>query len=293
MGWSSGVRVLIAILSLLVTLLMVAEASYAELEDHQTPRPGAKVRDGVPEAVVVRGPGEREVASARTGGRRGTWTCRYYALLGAQGGAPSGVGPDLVAGAVAPVDGEPYVLLCRDADEQVVRSEILVYRAADPLGGIAAAYRAAEQARTQLPLAPPGIGTSPPAGAPLLVGLPTWLWVDTPWAAQQRSASLGGVTSTVTATPVEVRWEPGDGASLVCRGPGVAFDPARPGAATDCTHTYQRSSRHRPGGRYDVIATVTWQVSWQASTGEAGDLEPVSLTSQLPVTVLEAQAVID
>ena len=66
-------------------------------------------------------------------------------------------------------------------------------------------------------------------------------------AARQRPlvlvATLGGVSATVTATPTQVVWEPGDGSPAVtCTGPGEAYDPSAPDATSDCAHTYIRAN---------------------------------------------------
>jgi hypothetical protein len=153
----------------------------------------------------------------------------------------------------------------------------------------------AAQALRRLPLPAPAVGTSPPADREQLVNLPTWLWVHDDWAARSATASLPGVSVTVTAQPVRVRWEMGDGEHVTCHGPGRRYD-SRVAAAvqtTDCSYTYRRSSAGQPHQRYQVTATMTWHVTW-AATGVAGrgDLGEVFRSTTLQLRVVEGQALI-
>lgn len=246
--------------------------------DHQTPRPGGSVQGGVPEAVVVMGPGERPIAEGRTGGQGGTWTCHYYRQVGGELPDAAGVGDPVV-----PEAGQYVAFVCFDATGAIVHLDARYYEPADPFGGIGAAYRAMEVARERLVLEPPAIGLSPPAGSFQLVGLPTYLAVGDAWATVSETATVGAVSSTVTATPTQVEWDPGDGsAAVVCDGPGSVAEP-------DCTHTYGHSTRGAP---ITLTATITWEVAWTATTGEGGVLPGVTRTSSVDVVVQEAQAVI-
>jgi hypothetical protein len=187
---------------------------------------------------------------------------------------------------IAPADGQYVALVCLDAGGEIVHTDALFYTPADPLAGIGAAYRAMELAREQIVLLEPQIATSPPAGAFQLVGLPTYLSVGAAWATAEQTATVGAVSSTVTATPVEVAWEPGDGSPAVTCATGGSTDQP------DCAHTYIHSSSDADGGTYALTATITWEVTWSATTGEGGALEPVTRTATIPVTVQQAQAVL-
>lgn len=136
--------------------------------------------------------------------------------------------------------------------------------------------------------------TTNPDPSRLLVHVETWLWVQD-WAPVTASASVPGVTVTVTATPERVTWAMGDGGRVVCDGPGTAYDRSRPeqDQSTDCAYTYRRSSAGQPGDAYTVTVTMTWRVSWTA-TGIAadGDLGSVTRTSQFAARVAEGQALI-
>jgi hypothetical protein len=122
--------------------------------------------------------------------------------------------------------------------------------------------------------------------------LPTWLWVSPRWwVARSASASVPGVTVTAVATPMRVRWLTGDGAEYACDG-GTPYtsgvDPTT--ASPDCGHTYTRPSAGRPGGVFQLMATVTWQVSWSGG-GASGTIGPLFSTTTVPVRVVESLSV--
>ncbi len=148
--------------------------------------------------------------------------------------------------------------------------------------------RAAEEARRLLPLGPPNIGVSPPANATQLVGLATWFWVTDPWQPLRASATLDTVTSTVIATPKALTFTLDDGTIFTCIGPGTPYDTSRDPAEqhSDCTHTFERS------GTAAVTATITYATTWTATTGAGGNLDDVTRTTTLALTVEQAQAVI-
>ena len=221
-------------------------------------------------------------SSGGGGGRR--WTCRYRDLV-SDGGSSFTVDYEST-----PVleEGRHYALLCTDEDGQVAYQDLVAWDPADPLAGVAAEERAAEAALAALDVPAPTIATSPAPGAEHLVGLPTWLWLTT-WAPTSATAALGGVSATVAVTPTAVRWDTGDGATVTCTGPGA---PWRPGATSDCTHTWTRRSAAEPGGAFVLTATVEWTASWTATTGASGDLGPLTSTAAVPVRVVEAQAVV-
>jgi hypothetical protein len=56
-------------------------------------------------------------------------------------------------------------------------------------------------------------------------------------------------------------------------------------------HTYTVSSADRPGGTFDLRATVTFTVAWSSNTGQGGTLPAVSRSSAVTVQVGEIQAI--
>jgi hypothetical protein len=152
----------------------------------------------------------------------------------------------------------------------------------------------ARQAYRFLPLPAPTIHTNPPAERQQLANLPTWMWLDREsWGPRTATASIPGLSVTVTAVPVMVTWTMGDGGRVVCDGPGMAFDPAQPTRQPSCGYTYRRSSAGQPADRFTVTATTTWNITWTASgsvTG-GGTLPPLARSAQTTLAVAEVQAI--
>ena len=114
------------------------------------------------------------------------------------------------------------------------------------------------------------------------VGIATWLWV-TPaaWHPVTVDAAVPGLAVAVTARPVSVTWDLGNGASKTCDGPGQVYDFARPAAAqsSSCTYTYAHSS---DGRDLAVSATITWDVTWSWTAGgvtHSGNTLPATTTT--------------
>lgn len=118
-----------------------------------------------------------------------------------------------------------------------------------------------------------------------VVGVETWLWLDQGWSSRSTTASVPGLSATVTAEPSKVVWDMGDGDQTVCNGPGKAWDPNQPSATTDCSYTYPVA------GHFTVTVTVYYATTWSASNGTAGQLAAITGRTSVPVTVNEIQAV--
>ena len=122
-----------------------------------------------------------------------------------------------------------------------------------------------------------------------VVGLPTWLWVETPseqtFGPMTRSASLGGVTVTATAKVTKVLWEMGDGNAVTCRSAGTPFTDGHGGQESpDCGYTYSRQ------GIYTVRATSFWSVDWTSTSGPSGSI-PLQFTQSRIAQIGELQVV--
>jgi hypothetical protein len=126
-----------------------------------------------------------------------------------------------------------------------------------------------------------------------LVGVPTWYWLDrASWAPITTHAAAGPLSVTVTATPSALSIFPGDDQAFACNGPGTPLNDTSTAMAgsPDCGHTYEVVSTQRPAGEYTVVAAITWTVTWQASTGETGATEPVTIQTSTPYVVRQARA---
>lgn len=194
-----------------------------------------------------------------------------------------------------------FALVCRNEAGSYVfssRYAVLPLAAAEPVDPQALA----ELARAQLRLPLPDVAFSPPLDDGddfLLVGLETWLWVEN-WRPASRSASAGGVTATVTATPIRQEWDFAPGVADPeleggCDSGGAAWDPGRPPEAqsSECTFTFTHSSAGRPephGDAYEGHLTVIHELSWTSNVGAGGTLGTVRRTTVVPVRVGEQQA---
>lgn len=145
----------------------------------------------------------------------------------------------------------------------------------------------ARQIREEVPVEVPAPHTSPPADGFQLTGLRTWFWLDRErWVPASVRADVAGVWIEVTATPTSATWDPGDGgAAVTCAGPARPY--AGEGSTTTCGHTYTET------GHLEVGLSVSYAVTWRASTGASGTLDPLVLTASLPLEVEQRQAVID
>lgn len=136
------------------------------------------------------------------------------------------------------------------------------------------------------------------------VNLPTWAWLDkTDFHEVSVTATLdvGGwnLSSTTTAKPVSLKLEPGtEDATLfpasgecAINGDGSIGAPYAKGKADEdppCGITYLRASG---GDAYELQATVTWEITWESTTGENGTLPDGTFGTTQDVTVQEIQAV--
>ena len=226
-------------------------------------------------------------------GKGGSLTCTYHVST-AEVGRNDDVQPVPDGSRVAknPVPGQPYGLTCRDASGNEVVNRVVRYDPATSAPAVDPEVLA-QEAAARLAVSPPQVVLSPKVGLNQITQLPTYMWV-TNWGPDSASASVPGVTATVTAAPTKVTWNMGNGDQVVCNGPGTPFDFSRPeeSQATDCSYTYRHSSTGQPGGVYQVSATMSYDVSWTAEGAPGGGALPdVSATETFPVRVIEIHAV--
>lgn len=157
----------------------------------------------------------------------------------------------------------------------------------------------AEQAYNKL--SPPGlsIGTAPePSRKGYREGfahMAEWFWVSrAAYRTISATASVPGLSATVTARPGNLVINTGDGEELICpaKYAETAYDPAKPWSdqQSHCTHTYEAPSP--PGTPYSVSATITWTATWKETSGGAdgGTLPSITTVTDfgLPVYPLDA-----
>ncbi|MBL7499308.1 hypothetical protein I6A84_28105 [Frankia sp. CNm7] len=151
---------------------------------------------------------------------------------------------------------------------------------------------AVDDVRRRLPLPEPVL--SPDLTRGLVVNVATWFAAPAgQWVAVTGTAEALGLSVTVTATPVELVFDPGDGAAPVtCAGPGSTFDPsAPPTVAPACSYTYRDASSAAANGRsWAASLSIRWSVTWTASDGQSGALDPLMTTTVFDAVVREYQA---
>jgi hypothetical protein len=120
----------------------------------------------------------------------------------------------------------------------------------------------------------------------------TFFWTDPgTWRTLSATASAGGVSATVTAAPVSLSYDPGDGGSPVtCNGPGRPWTTAdgndAPSAGA-CGYQYRRVS----DAPITATETLTWRVTWVGTGNSAGELPAMSTSTAGQLRVLQVQVV--
>jgi hypothetical protein len=166
----------------------------------------------------------------------------------------------------------------------------------DP-AGLAAGLRV----RLEGSLPAPEVGADPAPGVASIVNSPVFVavsnWTGVVEAGPECDPS-GVVCVWVRAEPV-MTWSPGEpgAGTLACAEAGSRYDPTGPTpeqqAQGACAYTYLRrtGAEGRPEA-WSGEVTVTWALTWRASTGQAGGLPSVSKTAVVPRPVAEVQAIV-
>ncbi len=130
-----------------------------------------------------------------------------------------------------PVEGTPYWLVCSDGFVTII-----TYQAANIIDPATLARRAF----AELPLIYPRPRTAPPITSKQLVGVRSWMWVDpADWQPMSATATIVGLSATVTAQPSMTIWNMGDGTTVTCkRSPARRTTPrARTASSPLIAHT--------------------------------------------------------
>ena len=173
--------------------------------------------------------------------------------------------------------------VCMYAPDSVLPCFTLVGGGKAPAGPRLSPQAIAASVAERLGLSPGAIHASPRLTG--LTGAASWFWLDPAPGTEELSVSLAGETVTVSAEPVTVEWQFGDGTSLA-GGPGRPYEPGSPPEGA-VVRVYQ--TRCLPGdqGRnpyvlascgstgYPVDATIVWRITFSARG-------PVDATGALP-----------
>jgi hypothetical protein len=135
------------------------------------------------------------------------------------------------------------------------------------------------------------------AGAPTIMGLPTWFWVPDP-AAVGGAAGTRTIRATTGAVFAEVVART-EGLQISSPAGGTTCPPARATVAyakgvpdsSACTVAFSKASVGYPGG-YPVTASTAWTATWTGSGGTGGTLDPLARSQTTAVPVAEVQNVV-
>jgi hypothetical protein len=227
-----------------------------------------------------------------SGGHENVYVCTYT-------DAPPSMTTGLMTG--GPEAGQFYIVTCTGPGLGSGQSAIVWL--ANQVYGIPEGVTpntVAQRAASSITLPSPVIRTNPAAST--VVNIPTWLWINSSiWHPRTATASLAGISATATASPVMVTFATGDGAHVVCYGPGTAYNPSEPPSTqrTSCSHSYSYSSAGQasPDGNanddaFDISATITWNVTWKGDGfAGGGSLPALTTTSTTSLRVEQIESV--
>jgi hypothetical protein len=124
------------------------------------------------------------------------------------------------------------------------------------------------------------------------VNLWTFYWTGpSTWRTLTATASAAGMSATVTARPVELDFDPGDGSSSVsCLGPGRPWQSSDGnGPPTDgaCAYQYTKVT----SSPITSTQTIVWQITWVGTGNTSGEIPSLSTSTSGQLQVLQIQVV--
>lgn len=159
---------------------------------------------------------------------------------------------------------------------------------------ILAEYAAAE-------LVPPAVSFSVNPGAVQTVNLSTRIYSNQPagtYGDIEAQASIGGMTSTVDATPVALIITPGGPASQTVGGPPATQVECNIvngsfGSPNDDSCAFYYTKATPPGTSYPLTVSIKWQYTWVENPGAPGwPVAETATSNPQNVTVQEVQAIV-
>lgn len=160
---------------------------------------------------------------------------------------------------------------------------------------------AALRVRLEGSLPAPEVGSDPAPGVASFVNSPVFVAVAN-WTGEVEAGPecdpSGLLCVWVRAVPA-MTWSPGEPGApmLACAGAGSRYDPAGPSpeaqALGACAYTFTRRTgvEGRPAA-WPGVVSVTWTLSWRASTGQSGPLPSVVKAADVGRPVGEVQAIV-
>lgn len=131
--------------------------------------------------------------------------------------------------------------------------------------------------------------------------IPTFVEVEN-WSDDWEGSDEECVAAPGGDLCVELTWgaslwydpgEPGAG-PIDCEPPGNRYDPSEPGPRAQagegtCTYEYQS---HTPGAAHEATVGVTYEFTWESSSGWAGVFDPMDETASFSRVVDEVQTTV-
>lgn len=131
-----------------------------------------------------------------------------------------------------------------------------------------------------------------------IVNLPTFIWIENAATEVQVTASVPGVTSTVTARMTTLHLEADGAEDRTCTDTGTPYTPGM--RHSDCSIEFYRSSanqkRDKPGTPDTSLptttlrATATWDATWTSTldpTTYQLESQPIVTTAEIPVAEIQ------
>ncbi len=122
----------------------------------------------------------------------------------------------------------------------------------------------------------------------LIVNLETWFAVQRT-APVSATASIPGLSATVTLRPASYRVDTGAGTVLRCSLWGSTTSPAGGCTWTPTVPSIPRFTR--AGYAFAGSVTLVWDVSWSATDGSGGRLDAIETTRPIRLAVREIQTI--
>lgn len=124
-------------------------------------------------------------------------------------------------------------------------------------------------------------------------GLWTWFWTNSDtWTTLTASASAAGFTATVTARPVALIYDPGDGgAAVTCAGPGRPWTSADGNAAPTggaCAYQYHQVT----SAPITSTQSILWKITWTGTGGSTGEIPQLATSTSGQLNVMQIQEVV-
>jgi hypothetical protein len=89
----------------------------------------------------------------------------------------------------------------------------------------------------------------------------------------------------VKAEVKAVNWSMGDGTTLRCETAGTPYAKSFGiKDSPDCGHRYVKTSHEQPNCKYAVTATTQWDITWESTLGDSGQIAMTrSASTQLQI----------